>query len=167
MARMSKLQKAHEITAQTHAAAKTDLGSYPAIAIENVRALALRQIYERHAGRGPRGSHQLGKTPIWSFPARTLRLRHSADGRSTPQVGTTPIHPELREALLQLRAEPPVTIGTFIQSERGGLIFNSICFYTFLSSVHLGTGELPNAVITILIVNVHNCHEFCDHGRPI
>jgi hypothetical protein len=38
------------------------------IAVAIFRAAAERQIYERHAGSGPRGSHQLGKTPIRLLP---------------------------------------------------------------------------------------------------
>jgi hypothetical protein len=38
------------------------------IAVAGVRAPAQRRTYERHAGSGPRGSHQSGKIRIRPFP---------------------------------------------------------------------------------------------------
>jgi integrase/recombinase XerD len=50
--------------------------------------------------------------------ATTLELRDRVAKKSSGRV--IPVHPDLREALLQLRADHPETDGTVIQSERGG-----------------------------------------------
>ena len=53
------------------------------IAVADTRAPGWRLICERHAGSGPRGSHQLGKTPIRPLPTAFCRIPVSVPARAS------------------------------------------------------------------------------------